>query len=161
MGFAKPSKARATRTEVKQILDEAVELAEQKTKSENLDVQMEIAEGIQNVFVDSAQVASAIANVISNAVESYGETNGVVKIIAETAEADNSIQIQISDNGCGMDSETVKNAILPFFSKKEAGRKRGMGLAYAVRFIQLNKGSLNIISKAGIGTTVTILLPCE
>ncbi len=161
MRFAKPPEARATQTEVRQIIDEAIELAKQKTNTEQIDVQLEVAEDIQSVFVDSAQVVSAIANIISNAVESYGATGGPVQIRAVAAESGDSIRVQISDNGCGMDSETVKNVILPFFSKKEAGRKRGMGLTYAMRFIQTNQGSLQITSKAGSGTTVTISLPCK
>ncbi|MCP4608036.1 MAG: HDOD domain-containing protein [Planctomycetes bacterium] len=161
MGFAEPPKPRAARTEVKQMLDEAIELAKQKTDASNIDVQIEVAEDIESAFVDSAQVVSAIANVISNAAESYGEKAGPITIAAEAAESGNSIKLQISDSGCGMDAETIQKAAQPFFSAKTAGRKRGMGLAYASRFIQLNKGSLNITSKPDSGTTVTICLPIE
>jgi len=161
MGFAEPPKPRATQTDVKQMIDEAIELAKQKTNAANIDVQIEAAEDIESVFVDSAQVVSAIANVISNAAESYGEKPGPIKIAAEAAESGDSIKLQISDAGCGMDEETVQKAIQPFFSVQAAGRKRGMGLAYTARFIQLNKGTLNITSKPGSGTTVTICLPCQ
>ncbi len=161
MGFAEPPKPRAARTDVQQMLDEAIELAKQKTNAANIDVQIEAAEDIGSVFVDSAQVVSAIANVISNAAESYGEKSGPITIAAEAAESGDSIILQISDAGCGMDTETVQKATQPFFSVKAAGRKRGMGLAYAARFIEINKGSLNITSKPGSGTTVTICLPCK
>ncbi|HUU16275.1 MAG TPA: HDOD domain-containing protein [Sedimentisphaerales bacterium] len=159
MSFAEPPEARAAQTDIKQMLDEAIQLAKQKTNAEHLDVQIAIAEGLESVFVDSAQIVSAIANVISNAVESYGEKPGPIKIIAEAAEPGDSVKLQISDVGCGMDAETISKATQPFFSAKPAGRKRGMGLAYTVRFIQLNKGSLNIASEPGSGTTVTICLP--
>ncbi len=159
MSFAEPPEARATGTDIKQILDEAIQLAKQKTNAEHLDVQIAIAEGIESVFVDSAQVVSAIANVISNAAESYSDKSGPIKITAEAAESGDSVKLQISDVGCGMDAETILKATQPFFSAQPAGRKRGMGLAYAVRFIQLNKGSLNIASEPGSGTTVTICLP--
>ncbi|MHC4584711.1 MAG: HDOD domain-containing protein [Planctomycetota bacterium] len=161
MGFAEPPKPRAARTDVKQMIDEAIELAKQKTNTANIDVQIAVAEDIESVFVDSAQIVSAIANIISNAAESYGEKSGPIKISAEAAESGDSIKLQISDTGCGMDAETVHKATQPFFSAKAAGRKRGMGLAYTVRFIQLNKGSLNITSESGSGTTVTICLPCK
>ncbi|MHC4104519.1 MAG: HDOD domain-containing protein [Planctomycetota bacterium] len=161
MGFAEPPKPRAARTDVKQMLNEAIELVKQKTNAANIDVQIAVAEDIESVFVDSAQVVSAIANVISNAAESYGEKSGPIKIGAEAAESGDSIKLQINDVGCGMDAETVQKAAQPFFSAKAAGRKRGMGLAYAVRFIQLNNGSLNITSKPSSGTTVTIGLPVE
>ena len=70
------------------------------------------------------------------------------------------VRLQVMDLGCGMDEETARKAAGPFYSAKIAGRKRGMGLAYAARFAQINGGSLEIESHASIGTTVTILLPC-
>ncbi len=71
------------------------------------------------------------------------------------------LTLQISDLGCGMDEATRKKAASPFFSAKPAGRKRGMGLAFASRLIQLNGGVLEIESQSGHGTTVTVTLPTE
>jgi len=159
MSFAEPPQPRAAKTDVKQILDESIQLARQKI--EHIDVQIAVAEGLESVFVDSAQVVSAIANVISNAVESYGDKPGPIKITADAGESGDSVKLQISDVGCGMDAQTVQKATQPFFSVKAAGRKRGMGLAYVVRFIQLNKGSLSIASEPGRGTTVTVCLPMK
>ncbi len=161
MSFAEPPQPRPAPTDTKQMLDEAIQLASQKTNVEHINVQIEVAEDVGNVFVDSAQIVSAIANVISNAVESYGDEPGPIKITAVAGESGDSVKLQIKDAGCGMDAETVQKATQPFFSVKAAGRKRGMGLAYVVRFIQLNKGSLNIASEPGRGTTVTVCLPSK
>jgi signal transduction histidine kinase len=114
---------------------------------------------VDKVFVDSAQVVSAVANIITNAIESYEETLGPVKITAEPGP--DAVTIQIGDLGCGMDAETLQKATHPFFSVRPAGRRRGMGLAYAARLIELNRGTMQIESRLGEGTTVTITLPCE
>jgi putative nucleotidyltransferase with HDIG domain len=159
--FASPSKPRPTRTDNRQILDEAIQLTSQKTNVEHIDVRIEVAGDIKSVFVDSAQIASAIANVISNSLQSYTDKIGPVKITASAGESGNFVKLTIADLGCGMDSETLQKATYPFFSNQPAGRKRGMGLAHAARLIQLNGGSLNITSRPGSGTTVTILLPCK
>ena len=161
MSFARPSQPRPVETSIKQILDEAVQLTRQKTGVDHINVQMEVAENIKNVFVDSAQIVSAIANILSNAVESYTGSLGPIKITATSERTDSFTEVEISDLGCGMDPETLKKATQPFFSAKPAGRKRGMGLAYAYRIIRLNRGSLNIKSQLGVGTTVTIMLPCK
>jgi len=161
MSFAEPRQPRAVRTDVKKMLDEAVQLTSRKTNIENLDVNIEVAGHVEGVFIDSAQIVSAIANIISNAVESYGEKPGPIEIAAGTDESGKLVELVIKDQGCGMDAETLKKATQPFFSAKPAGRKRGMGLAYAARFIQINKGLLNIASKPGSGTAVTIYLPIE
>jgi signal transduction histidine kinase len=166
MSFAEPPQPRRATTDTRQILDEAIQLTRQKTGAEHVNVQIEIAEDVENVFVDSGQIVSAIANVIANAVESYSGELGPVKITAEihppyvvAGKSGNFVKLQVKDLGCGMDAETLRKATQPFFSVKPAGRKRGMGLAYTARFLQLNEGLLNIESEPGSGTTVTICLP--
>jgi putative nucleotidyltransferase with HDIG domain len=161
MSFAEPRQPRPSRTNVKQLIDEAVQLTIRKINRDDFDIQIKVAEGTDDVFVDSAQIASAVANIISNAIESYGDKAGVVEITSEAGQSGELVKLMIRDHGCGMDAETLKKATLPFFSAKEAGRKRGMGLAYAARFIQLNKGTLNITSEPNHGTTVTICLPAK
>jgi len=161
MSFAKPPQPRPTSTSIKQILAEAAQLTAQKQNIEQIDVQTNIAEACKNVFVDSAQIASAIANIFSNSLESYPSGRGPIKFTAGPHETGDLVKVVISDLGCGMDAETLQKATQPFFSAKPAGRKRGMGLAHTQRTIQSNGGSLNITSQPGSGTTVTILLPCK
>lgn len=157
MSFAEPSPPRPTRTDVGQIIEEAVQLATQKSGVDHINVQVQMDQTDHTAFVDSAQVVSALANVISNAVESYVDAMGPVKIAIEPiAEG---LQVKVSDLGCGMDPDTLEKATYPFFSAKPAGRKRGMGLAYAARLIQRNRGALAIESTLGEGTTVTLTLP--
>jgi putative nucleotidyltransferase with HDIG domain len=161
MSFARPQEPRPVQTNIRQLLDEAVQLTSQKTGVEHINAQIEVAEDFKSVFVDSAQIVSAIANVFSNAIESYTGSLGPIKVTATAEESGNSVKLQISDLGCGMDAQTLERATQPFFSAKPAGRKRGMGLAYAHRVIQLNKGQFRILSRPGLGTTVTIILPCK
>ncbi len=161
MAFARLPEPRATQTELKQVLDEAIYLAAQKTNIEPPDVQLDIADDVTEVFADSAQIVSAIANVIANSIESYTEKIGSIKIAATTVEDGVFVKLEIIDEGCGMDSQTLRRATGPFFSAKPAGRKRGMGLAYTARIVELNKGRLNVTSQPGSGTTVTIHFPAK
>ena len=159
MNFASPPTPKPTQTNIGQILDEAIKLTEQKHNLERLDVQIETNKAVENVFVDSAQMASAIANILCNSLESYTEGIGSIRITTDSDQSGDFVRVRIIDFGCGMDRETLQKAAMPFFSAKPAGRKRGMGLACAARLIQLNNGSVNITSQPGIGTTVTISLP--
>ena len=159
MSYARPPVPRAARTAVGQIIEEAVQLAGQKAKAEHVNAQVQISPEVKDVLVDSAQVVVAIANVIANSIESYADPLGPVKITAEPG--DEHLVLQVNDLGCGMDEATAGKATNPFFSAKLAGRRRGMGLAYASRLIRLNKGALEIESQPRHGTTVTITLPYE
>jgi two-component system sensor histidine kinase AtoS len=142
---------------IRQIIEEAVQFASRKSGAEHINSQIYVAEAAGDVLVDSAQIVSAVGNVIANAVESYKDAMGPVKITAEPAEG--AVRLRVSDLGRGMDAVTLRKARHPFFSAKPAGRNRGMGLAYATRLIGLNRGSLSIESQPDHGTTVTITLP--
>ena len=159
MVFAKPPQPRPTQTNVRQMLDDAMSLTAQKQKAEQLDIEIDVDDSVEYVLADSAQVASAIANIFSNSLESYSNGKGPIKVTTAPDDSGKFVKLQISDSGCGMDAETLRKATQPFFSAKPAGRKRGMGLAHAQRIIQLNKGTLKIASQPGQGTTVTICLP--
>jgi signal transduction histidine kinase len=159
MSFAEPPQPRTAQADVRKMLDEAAQLAGRKTNGKDLDIQLEIADDVGSVLVDSAQIVSAIANIVSNAAESYGDQGGPVYITARADQDGGTVSLAVRDEGCGMDAATLKKATQPFFSARPAGRKRGMGLAYAARFIQLNSGKLAIASELGGGTTATIRLP--
>ena len=161
MNFARPKQPRPDNVDIQQILDEAVELASKKTNTANPDIQVDVSKAGKEVFVDSAQMASAISNILANAIESYPAQAEAIKVTAVCDEGSDILALEIVDMGSGMDSATLQKAIQPFFSAKPAGRKRGMGLAYANRLIQLNKGTLNITSQLASGTTVTVSLPCK
>jgi signal transduction histidine kinase len=60
-----------------------------------------------------------------------------------------------------MDAATVKRAFHPFFSNKPAGRRRGLGLAKALRWIEASGGSIRLESRPGQGTRGVILLPAK
>lgn len=159
MSYADPPAPRAVPTAIGQIIDESIQLAAHKAGVEHIDAQVQISPEVRNVLVDSAQVVVAVANLIANAIESCADSAGSVQIGVEPA--DGWLRLQIHDAGCGMDEATVRKAPSPFFSAKPAGRRRGMGLAYASRLIRLNRGRLYIESQQGHGTTVTVVLPCQ
>jgi putative nucleotidyltransferase with HDIG domain len=159
MAFAEPPQPRRAATDVKQMLDEATQLTAQKQNAEQLDIRIEVADEAQNVFIDSAQIVSAIANIFSNSIESYEDQQGPISVTASADDSGQLVKLQVTDSGCGMDAQTLQKATQPFFSAKPAGRKRGMGLAHAQRIIQLNGGSMEMASQPNQGTTVTILLP--
>jgi signal transduction histidine kinase len=129
-----------------------------------------MADSVNDVFVDSGQIVSSLANIIANAVESYEDKSGPASpktpgrggpVEIRAGRSGTIVWIDITDRGCGMDAETMAKAVYPFFSSKPAGRRRGMGLAYASRFIELNSGELKITSEVNQGTTVTVILPCS
>jgi signal transduction histidine kinase len=111
------------------------------------------------VKVDAQQVQAAIVEVLHNAMQATDERNGQIIIHAAYDSFSSRVVVSISDNGIGMDSDTLKRAFDPFFSSLKAGRRRGLGLAKALRWVESSGGSIRLESVVQQGTRAMVLLP--
>ncbi len=157
MSFARPKDPAAAAHPIQKLLDAAVSQTTQAHELTAMEVTYNAIDQLGEVFTDADQIVTAIAAVLSNALDSYKGGSGPITI--DGSRQQGTVTIRISDTGCGMAPETLEKAFQPFFSDKLAGRKRGMGLALAMRLIELNNGSIQIQSKLEEGTTVMITLP--
>lgn len=98
-------------------------------------------------------------NILDNAVK-YTPEGGTISVTAETS--GENVMVTISDTGKGMDSETLAHAFDPYFRHDADHARTGLGLGLAIvkRILDLSKGSVEVDSKEGEGTTFTITLPC-
>ena len=159
MSFAKPARPRPETVSPLVLLNNAIELTTDKHKTAQARIQLENIDNLPDINVDIKQMGIAFSNIISNALESYDTDYGKLRIIGAIMPNLDLVRIEIIDSGCGMSSEVLQKATLPFYSVKPAGRQRGLGLAIANRLIKLNNCSMNIASIPEKGTTVTLLLP--
>jgi signal transduction histidine kinase len=158
MDFARPQPPRPKSVSVRELVDRAMELA--KTRSDPADRTIErTIQEVPLVRVDADQVTAALVEVIDNAIQATDGSQGRLTIQAAFDPYSGRVVLTIADNGCGMDEHTVRHAFDPFFSFKPAGRRRGMGLARASRWIESNGGSIRLESRRDEGTRTLILLP--
>ena len=159
MRFSRPKKPEPLRISVLVLVDGAVEMVRTDNVMNQIETELDQIDDLHDVMVDPGQVVTAIANIISNSVDSYSGGAGAVVISGACGQSEGSVTFQIRDTGCGMDPDTLAKAVQPFFSAKPAGRKRGMGLAHSQRLLLLNKCTMQIASTPEKGTCVTITLP--
>ncbi len=138
---------------------------------EDIDLLWRPGQSIRPVKVDPAQIDQLLANLCVNARDAIA---GVGKITIETALATfdeaycaahlgflpgEYTLLAVSDNGCGMDQETLNHIFEPFFTTKEQGKGTGLGLASVFGMVKQNRGFINVYSELGAGTTFRIYLP--
>ena len=158
MDFAKPEPPTPRQSDLADIVDRAVH--EAKMHNDPADRHIEVTMGeVPAVAIDPGQVSAALTEVVENAIHATDAESGRIEIHAAYDPYSARVVVTVTDNGCGMDENTVKRAFDPFFSAKPAGRRRGLGLAKALRWIEASGGSIRLESRAGEGTRSIILLP--
>ena len=158
MDFAKPQPPAPCESELPEIVGKAVQ--EAKQKNDVADRRLEVTMGdVPAVMVDPGQIAAALQEILDNALQATDPAKGHVSVHAAFDPYSSRVVLIVSDDGCGMDEETVKRAFDPFFSSKRAGRRRGMGLAKALRWVEASGGSIRLESRPGQGTRTVLLLP--
>jgi len=136
-------------------------------------IEMNLAEELPAIIADDAQLQQVVMNLITNAAESIVNQTGIIKITTGIQECDQSdmasniignklesgcyVFIEISDNGCGMDMETIKRLFDPFFTTKFTGR--GLGMSAVMGIMKSHDGGLFLQSETGKGTTFRAIFP--
>jgi two-component system, NtrC family, nitrogen regulation sensor histidine kinase NtrY len=108
-----------------------------------------------NGWFDAAQIQQVVINLVKNAREAGGPTDGV-SVTVETA-LEGGFRLSVLDRGPGMSDEVAQNALLPSFTTKEKGS--GMGLTLCREIAEAHNGRLRIARRSGGGTAVSIWLP--
>jgi putative nucleotidyltransferase with HDIG domain len=159
MDYAKPTPAKRERTDLLRLMDRAVRAAKTRCEPGQRVIQVSTND-VPGVLVDGLQIAAALQEIVENAMQAT-EVDGKVTVAAAYDAYSGRVVVKIEDDGIGMDEGTLKRAFDPFFSQKMAGRRRGMGLSKALRWIEGSGGTIRLESQPGKGTRAIILLPAE
>lgn len=131
-------------------------------------LEISIADGLPPARAEANQVEMAILNLCVNARDAMPAGGSLTIAVAErtsagsheaTLAAGHYVVISVADTGTGMDAETRRRAVEPFFSTKGVGKGTGLGLSMVHGLAAQLNGGLDIRSEAGVGTCVELWLP--
>ncbi len=142
-------------TNVRALLQDAVKLARLNKEGRLRDIKLRTGADLPPVILDRQRVIQALVNIINNAIDA---TKPHDQILIEAAAKDGWLNITVKDNGIGMDEEVLQHVVEPLFSTKESSGL-GMGMYMVDAVIKAHGGFLDIHSKKGEGTMVSVVLP--
>lgn len=140
-------------------VENALELVQPRARA--VGVYPTFSAGTEPVLVRAGAVRleQVCVNLLLNALDAVdGRANGAVSIGITTTGPEARITVQ--DTGAGIAPDDLKRVAEPFFSTKESGEGLGLGLAISQAIIAEFGGRIEIESTLGVGTTVTVILPC-
>ena len=109
--------------------------------------------------VDVNQLENAILNLVVNARDALPGGGTILLGTRLPSNAPGFVELFVQDDGIGIPDDVLQNVFEPFFTTKPSGQGTGLGLSMTYGFARQSGGEARIASKAGVGTTVSILLP--
>ncbi|HAA26247.1 MAG TPA: sensor histidine kinase [Ruminiclostridium sp.] len=145
-----------TEYELDEQIRNCIILLEKQWSAKNIEINLNLKRII--IYANQEMLSHLWINLIDNAIK-YSKEHGTITITCD--ETEDVIIFEISDNGKGMDSYTIKHMFDKFYQgdKSRSMRGNGLGLSIVRRIVDLCMGEISVQSEVGSGTTFTVKLP--
>jgi PAS domain S-box-containing protein len=170
LAFARKQPLQPAEIDVNGLIGEAVRLLS-PVLGRQIEIETVLSDDVWPAFVDGSQLSAALVNLAINARDAMPEggkvtfatgnsTLSVPEAVARGVEhAGDYVTVEVSDTGAGIAQPHLERIFDPFFSTKEVGRGTGLGLSMVFGFAKQSRGSVDVRSEEGRGTTFRIYLP--
>ncbi len=154
LDFTKAGVPQKSPNDVNEMVKQTLKMMEGAANERGILLVLELTPGDLVAEFDAPQIKQVLINLTQNAFNAMSE-GGVLAIF--TGRSDGFVTVTVRDTGCGIPEEYLDNIFDPFFTTRQDGT--GLGLSISQRIVMNHGGRLDITSKEGAGTTITILLP--
>jgi signal transduction histidine kinase len=155
LDFSRMSEPKKDPLDVNEVVDDTVLFLEHHlTRFKNIQLSVEKAEGLPSVYADKIHVQQALFNLVMNAAPDGGPL-----LIRTGRTNDDQVAIEVVDKGTGIKEDVIGKIFEPFFTTKPKGEGTGLGLPLCKRLIEANRGTIEVESTPGEGSTFRVLLP--
>jgi len=158
LAFSRRSKISIENKNIEEIVERTLALLSHDLEMKGVKVVKRISSDLPEVQCDFKQIQQALLNVVGNASEAMAG-GGVLTMAAKCSTGGRTMEIKVSDTGCGIQKKHLKNIFEPFFTTKEEGKGVGLGLSVVYGIVTRHQGTIEVESEPGEGTTFTICLP--
>lgn len=162
MRFARQEKAQFLRIDVNKAVRDSVRLVEHQISVSGIKmVQNYALEGV-GIFIkgNTNQLQQVMLNLMLNAQHAM-ESKGTMTVSTHYDEKSSRVMVVVSDTGCGMSAEVQARIFEPFYTTKGVGKGTGLGLSVSIGIVKDHRGSIEVESLPGKGSSFTISVPLD
>ena len=158
--FSRRSHQQISTINIAEELHNSLEFIGYHLRSHRINVATDFADDLPSVQADRQQLRQVFLNLLTNASDAMPE-GGTLTVRFRHGVLENSpaLVIEFSDTGMGIEPEDLPKLWEPFFTTKPEGKGTGLGLPICRRMVEEHRGTIDVESLPGKGTTVRIILP--
>jgi len=142
------------------IFNNVISIVINQYKQDQVELRQVIPPSLPPLFCNKTQIEQVLINLLINAKDSVERSKKKVVFIKSHVQ-DNSLCIQVSDSGAGIDPNKIDDIFTPFYTTKPLGKGTGLGLSISYSIVNQHKGEIKVTSEIGVGTVFTVFLPFE
>lgn len=158
--FSRKSEDHLASTDLNNLIEHVLALVAPQTKGDGVEIDVQCDATLPLIQLNKNRVEQVLLNIISNAIFAMaGRDERRLYIRTKTDVSKESVQIEISDTGPGVDKEIINNIFDPFFTTKDVGEGTGLGLYISYNIIKDHGGSLRVENNKWGGASFFIDLP--
>jgi PAS domain S-box-containing protein len=159
--FARKRQTTRAMVDVNQVVRETLALRAYEQRMTNIAVINALAAGLPQVFADGHQVQQVLLNLVINAEQAMLAANGRGTLVVRTWHnmEQESVVLEINDDGPGIPDDLQPKIFDPFFTTKEVGKGTGLGLTVAYAIVQEHGGRIRLESRPNAGASFYVELP--
>jgi signal transduction histidine kinase len=161
LNFARPSEAQKKMESIGTVLGNALTLVIPLARARGISVDHSIASNIPDIYLNASRIEQLIINVCANALDAMSSGGALSLKLRPKPDAGDpqSIELCVQDTGTGIPVNIREKVFEPFFTTKERGKGTGLGLSMAREIVVDHGGKIELFSREGYGTMVSIELP--
>jgi two-component system NtrC family sensor kinase len=155
LSFSRETKLKPGLVNVNSVLEESLSLLAKRSLFRNIQVKQELETTLPFTFADPDLLKQVFFNIILNGAQAM-DGSGLLTVSSRTKNGGKEIEIKIADTGKGIEDDLIPRLFDPFFTTKEKGTGLGLALVYGI--VSKHKGTIDVKSQLGKGTTFFINL---
>ncbi len=155
--FARQSKAQYSAVGADRLLSDIADFLKLEARRHQVRIRHKIAPNLPLVLADALQIQQVILNLVRNAVDAIGDSEGMRTITVSAQPAQDAVEIAVQDTGPGLAPDILGQLLHPFFTTKPDGL--GLGLSISQSIIEAHGGRLWATANPGPGVTFHFTLP--